>query len=217
MKTIVILGAPGSGKGTVAARLVKKLPLRHVSTGDLLRAAAKNADTPAAKAVAETKRKGELVSDEIVGALVVEQFAKTGSEYQYLLLDGYPRNEKQAAFLASELEKRGGRVDHAVWLEVPEEVLVTRLSGRRTCPKCSAGYHVTNLPPKKEGICDVCGSELVQRPDDKPENVANRLKVYAASTAPLLGWYESRGVLTRIAGNAEPDAVAEAVAQAISK
>ena len=217
MKTIVILGAPGSGKGTVASRLVKKLPLRHVSTGDLLRAAAKNADTPAAKAVAETMRKGELVSDEIVGALVVEQFAKTGDEYQYLLLDGYPRNEKQAAFLASELEKRGGRVDHAVWLEVPEEVLISRLSGRRTCPKCSAGYHVTNLPPKKEGICDVCGSKLVQRPDDQPQNVANRLKVYAASTAPLLGWYESRGVLTRIAGNAEPDAVAEAVAQAISK
>ena len=217
MKTIVILGAPGSGKGTVAARLVKKLPLRHVSTGDLLRAAAKNADTPAAIAVAETMRKGELVSDEIVGALVVEQFAKTGSEYEYLLLDGYPRNEKQAAFLASELEKNGGKVDHAVWLEVPEEVLISRLSGRRTCPKCSAGYHVTNLPPKKEGVCDVCGAELVQRPDDQPQNVANRLKVYAASTAPLLGWYESRGVLTRIAGNDDPDAVAEAVAQAISK
>ena len=217
MKTIVILGAPGSGKGTVAARLVKKLPLRHVSTGDLLRAAAKNADTPAAIAVAETMRKGELVSDEIVGALVVEQFSKTGSEYEYLLLDGYPRNEKQAAFLAAELEKHGGKVDHAVWLEVPEEILVSRLSGRRTCPKCSAGYHVTNLPPKKEGICDVCGGELVQRPDDQPQNVANRLKVYAASTAPLLGWYESRGVLTRIAGNDDPDAVAEAVAQAISK
>ena len=149
MKIIVILGAPGSGKGTVAARLVKKLPLRHVSTGDLLRAAAKNADTPAKKAVAETMRKGELVSDEIVGKLVVEQLSSCTEEY--LLLDGYPRNEKQAAFLEAELAKNGAKVAKAVWLDVPEDVLVGRLSGRRTCPKCGAGFHVETMKPKVEG------------------------------------------------------------------
>lgn len=150
MKIVVILGAPGSGKGTVAARLVKMLPLRHVSTGDLLRTAAKNATTPAQIAVAETMRKGELVSDEIVGSLVVEQLMKCTEEY--MLLDGYPRNEKQAAFLEGELAKNGGKVDKAVWLEVPEEVLVGRLSGRRTCPKCGAGFHVETMKPKVEGF-----------------------------------------------------------------
>lgn len=216
MKTIVILGAPGSGKGTVAARLAKRLPLRHVSTGDLLRAAARDAATPAARAVAETMRKGELVGDEVVGALVVEQFDAPSRGCEYLLLDGYPRNEKQAGFLEAELGKRGGRVDRAIWLEVPGDVLVARLSGRRTCPRCSAGYHVVNLPPKKEGVCDACGAKLVQRPDDMPANVENRLRVYAASTAPLLGWYERRGVLERVAGDAAPYEVADAVARAIA-
>ena len=215
MKIIVILGAPGSGKGTVAARLVKKLPLRHVSTGDLLRAAAKNADTPAKKAVAETMRKGELVSDEIVGKLVVEQLSSCTEEY--LLLDGYPRNEKQAAFLEAELAKNGEKVAKAVWMEVPEEVLVGRLSGRRTCPKCGAGFHVETMKPKVEGICDICGAALVQRPDDAPENVANRLKVYHAKTASLLGWYEGKGVLSRVDGVGEADAVAAAVAKVISE
>jgi adenylate kinase len=213
MKIAVILGAPGSGKGTVAARLVKKLPLRHVSTGDLLRAAAKNADTPAKKAVAETMRKGELVSDEIVGALVVEQLSTCSEEY--MLLDGYPRNENQAAFLEKELAAKGMSVTKAVWLEVPEEVLVSRLSGRRTCPACGAGFHVDTMKPKVDGVCDACGAALVQRPDDQPANVANRLKVYAAQTAPLLGWYEARGVLSKINGVGDADAIADAVAEAV--
>lgn len=217
MKIAVILGAPGSGKGTVAARLVKNLPLRHVSTGDLLRAAAKNADTPAAKAVAETMRKGELVSDEIVGALVIEQFTKCPAEFQYLLLDGYPRNEKQAAFLETELAKAGGKVGKAVWLDVPEEVLIGRLSGRRTCPNCGAGFHVETMKPKKEGICDNCGTALVQRPDDQPQNVANRLKVYADKTAPLLDWYKGRGVLSVVNGVGDADAIAAAVAAELAR
>lgn len=215
MKIAVILGAPGSGKGTVAARLVKSLPLKHVSTGDLLRAAAKNADTPMAKAVAETMRKGELVSDEIVGGLVVEQLSTPG-EYSYFLLDGYPRNEKQAAFLESKLAESGQKVAVAVWLEVPHDVLIGRLSGRRTCPKCGAGYHVETMKPKVEGKCDVCGGDLVQRPDDAPENVANRLKVYAEKTASLLGWYEGKGVLKRIDGVGEADAIAASVAKALA-
>ena len=213
MKIAVILGAPGSGKGTAAARLVKLLPLRHVSTGDLLRAAAKNADTPAKKAVAETMRKGELVSDEIVGALVVEQLVSCKEEY--MLLDGYPRNEAQAAFLENELARSGQKVSRAVWLEVPEEVLIGRLSGRRTCPACGAGFHVETMKPKVDGVCDACGAALVQRPDDQPANVANRLRVYAAQTAPLLGWYESRGVFSKVDGVGDADAIAAAVAEAI--
>lgn len=215
MKIVVILGAPGSGKGTVAARLVKSLPLKHVSTGDLLRAAAKDADTPMAKAVAETMRKGELVSDEIVGGLVVEQLSRSGAEYEYFLLDGYPRNERQAEFLEARLAEGGASVAKAVWLEVPRDVLVGRLSGRRTCPACGAGFHVETMRPKVEGKCDNCGGDLVQRPDDAPENVANRLKVYEAKTASLLGWYERRGILARVNGVGDADAVAAAVAAAV--
>ena len=217
MKIVAILGAPGSGKGTVAARLVKTLPLKHVSTGDLLRAAAANADSPLAKSVAETMKKGELVSDEIVGALVIEQLGKCKGEYEYFLLDGYPRNEKQAAFLEAELAKNGEKVSKAIWLEVGEDILVGRLSGRRTCPKCGAGFHVETMKPKVDGICDACGTELVQRPDDAPENVANRLKIYHEKTASLLGWYESKGVLTKIDGVGDADEVAAKVAKAISE
>lgn len=217
MEICVILGAPGSGKGTVASRLVKELPLKHVSTGDLLRACAKDAKTDLAKSVAETMRKGELVSDEIVGALVVEQLSLAKDEFKYFLLDGYPRNESQAAFLEGELAKKGEKVSKAIWLEVPEETLIRRLSGRRTCPKCGAGFHVETMKPKQDGICDVCGDKLIQRADDAPENVANRLKVYHAKTASLLGWYEGRGVLTKVNGVGEADAVAREVAKAISE
>ncbi len=217
MKTVVILGAPGSGKGTAAARLVNLLNLKHVSTGDLLRAAARDASTPAAKAVAETMRKGELVSDEIVGALVVEAWQQADGQYDYLLLDGYPRNEKQAAFLESELARHGAKVEKAVWLEVPEDVLIGRLSGRRTCPACGAGFHVETMKPKKDGICDQCGHALVQREDDHPENVANRLKVYKAKTASLLGWYEQKGVLVQISGVGDADEIAKSVAEVLAR
>ena len=132
-----------------------------------------------------------------------------------MLLDGYPRNEAQAAFLENELARSGQKVSKAVWLEVPESVLVGRLSGRRTCPSCGAGFHVETMKPKVDGICDACGATLVQRPDDQPANVANRLKVYAAQTAPLLGWYESRGVLSKVDGVGDADAIAAAVAEAV--
>lgn len=217
MKIVVILGAPGSGKGTVASGLVSALPLKHVSTGDLLRQAAKNLDSPLAVSVAETMKKGELVSDEIVGALVVEQLGKSGGEFEYFLLDGYPRNEKQAKFLDEELAKIGRSVDRAVWLDVPEEILLERLSGRRVCPKCGAGFHIKTMRPKEDGICDKCGAGLVQRPDDAEENVKNRLVVYREKTASLLGWYESKGILKRLPGTGDAREVAASVAKAISE
>jgi adenylate kinase len=214
MKVVVLLGAPGSGKGTVAVRLAERLPVDHVSSGDLLRAAVKQADTPAALAAAEAMRKGELVADEVVGALVIDRLKRCAPE-EVILLDGYPRNEKQAAALDVEVERAGTKVAAAVWLEVPEEILMRRLAGRRICGTCAAGYHVENMKPKADGICDVCGSALIRREDDSPDRIANRLQVYRQQTAALIGWYESRGLLVRIDGSDDADAVTARVAHTV--
>ena len=203
MKVIVLLGAPGSGKGTIASRLSRRYPVCHVSSGDLLRAAVAQAGTPAARAAAEAMRKGELVADEVVGALVIERLRQCAAG-ETLLLDGYPRNERQAASLEREVARAGSAVAAAVWLEVPEPVLVSRLAGRRVCSACAANYHVTNLPPRVAGVCDACGAALIQREDDRPERVANRLVVYREQTAALIDWYAARGLLVRI--DAEGDA-----------
>lgn len=194
--------------------MVKRLSVSHVSSGDLLRAAVKQADTPAARTAAAAMREGALVADEVVGALVIEHLKRCAPE-EVLLLDGYPRNEQQASALDVELARAGVKVAAAVWLEVPEAILVRRLAGRRICGKCAAGYHVENMKPKVAGICDVCGSALIQREDDQPDRIANRLVVYKQQTAALIGWYESRGLLVRIDGSDDADAVVERVAQTV--
>ena len=215
MKVVVLLGAPGSGKGTVAALLVRREPsVCHVSSGDLLRAAVKRSDTPAARAAAETMRRGELVADAVVGALVVERL-RTCAPDGILLLDGYPRNEQQAAALERELARENSRVSAAVWLDVPEDVLLARLGGRRICSQCAAGYHVENMKPRVDGQCDACGGKLIQLEDDQPERIANRLVVYREQTGALIGWYESRGLLVRVAGGEPADVVADRVARTV--
>lgn len=214
MKVIVLLGAPGSGKGTIASRLSRRYPVCHVSSGDLLRAAVRQADTPAARAAAEAMRRGELVADEVVGALVIERLRQCAPG-ETLLLDGYPRNERQAASLEREVARAGSAVAAAVWLEVSEPVLVSRLAGRRVCGACAANYHVTNLPPRVAGVCDACGAALIQREDDRPERVANRLVVFREQTAALIDWYAARGLLVRIDAEGDADETTARVARTV--
>lgn len=214
MNVIVLLGAPGSGKGTIASRLSRRHPVRHVSSGDLLRAAVRQADTPAARAAAEAMRQGALVADDIVGALVMERL-RACAPGETLLLDGYPRNAQQAAALEAEAGRAGARIVAAVWLEASEPVLISRLAGRRVCGACAANYHVVNLPPRIAGICDACGGALIQREDDRPERVANRLVVYREQTAALVDWYASRKLLVRIEADGDADETAARVARAV--
>ena len=214
MDIVILLGAPGSGKGTAASRLAPRLGLRHVSSGALLRAAA-SAGTPAGLEAKSYMEQGTLVPDALVGRVICEQLAAGGPGVRWLL-DGFPRTVAQAGMLEDASKAAGGRVLKALLIDVPEEVIVRRLAGRRVCPKCEAGYHVEALPPKVEGVCDKCGAALVTRADDNEATVRNRLSVYATSTAPLAGWYEERGLLARVDGVGSADDVADRLAAALA-
>ena len=203
---LVLLGAPGSGKGTQAAMLKAALKVPHISTGDLLRAAVK-AGTPLglkAKAVMEA---GELVSDAIVSALIGERLDDMGQAGA--IFDGYPRTRAQAEALDLLLAERGRGLDYVIELCVDEDALVERITGRFTCAKCGAGYHDVFKRPKVDGVCDVCGStEFVRRPDDNEQTVRTRLAEYRAKTAPILPYYEERGLVRRVDGMGSVDDVA---------
>lgn len=214
MKIVVLFGAPGSGKGTVAGRLVAAdSTLRHVSSGDLLRDALKSQTAAGIEAEGYMKR-GELVPDVIIARVIGESMGTAGGT-RALLLDGFPRTLAQAGLLDAMIAQHGAELTSAVLLEVPDEILVDRIAGRRGCPKCGAGYHVTNIPPRQEGVCDVCGTGLVIREDDKPATVKNRLAVYQAQTVPLIEFYRARGVLRRVAGTGPIDEIVERVRHAI--
>jgi adenylate kinase len=198
---IILLGPPGAGKGTQAARLVREAGMVQLSTGDMLRAAVK-AGTPTgleAKAIMEA---GDLVSDEIVNRLIDEELARLGPA-QGVIFDGYPRTSGQAESLAALLAKHGRKLDHVIELDVDEEALVERICGRFTCAKCAEGYHDKFKLPRVTGICDVCGSqEFKRRPDDNEATVRNRMAEYRAKTAPILPFYEVQGLVKRIDGMA---------------
>ena len=199
MKIVILLGAPGSGKGTVAARLASEnANLKHVSSGDLLRGAVAKGTEAGQKAKAFMEA-GQLVPDELIAQMIKDVIAETEGDVT-MLLDGFPRNVKQADILAD----TGAEIRSAVLLDVPDAIIQDRIAGRRTCPKCKAGYHAKDLPPKVEGICDHCGTALVIRKDDNPETVKDRLVVYHQQTEPLIAYHREKGLLRVIDGNQGP-------------
>ena len=195
---IIMLGAPGAGKGTQAKMLAEKYGIPHISTGDIFRANIKNGTELGAKAK-EYMDKGLLVPDELVVDLIMDRFKADDCKNGYIL-DGFPRTIPQAEALDAALAANGEKIDYAVNVEVPDENIVNRMSGRRACLSCGATYHIEHIPPKKEGICDKCGQELVLRDDDKPETVLNRLKVYHDQTQPLIEFYTRKNVLKTVDG-----------------
>lgn len=195
---IILLGPPGAGKGTQAKRLIDEYGIPQISTGDMLREALKEG-TPLGLEAKKFMDKGELVPDSVVIGLVKERILKDDCAKGYML-DGFPRNVSQAEALDKMLDELSQKIDHVVCVEVPNEELVARLTGRRTCRSCGAGYHVTFDPPKKENVCDKCGGELYQRDDDNVATVTSRLKVYEDQTKPLIDYYEKQAKLRRIDG-----------------
>ncbi len=192
---LIMLGAPGAGKGTQAAILSEKLNIPAISTGNILRAAVKNG-TPVGVEAKRYMDAGKLVPDEVIIGIVAERLAEPDCKDGYIL-DGVPRTIAQA----EALEKAGIEFDHVISLEISDEAIVARMGGRRACPSCGATYHVVSAPPKAEGVCDKCGTQLVLRDDDKPETVQSRLVVYHAETEPLKQFYHQRGKLRAVPGN----------------
>jgi len=200
MNIVILLGAPGSGKGTIAGKLAENnANLKHVSSGDLLRGAIA-AGTSAGIEAKGYMDKGNLVPDALIAAMIKDVIAETKGDVT-MLLDGFPRNVKQAEVL----EAINAPIRSAVLVDVPDEIIADRIAGRRTCPKCKAGYHVKALPPKVEGVCDKCGAELTVRKDDNPDTVKDRLVVYHRETEPLIAFYEKKGLLRKIDGNQGPE------------
>jgi len=207
---LILLGPPGAGKGTQASRLVKERGLVQLSTGDMLRAAVA-AQTPVGLQAKSVMESGGLVSDEIVNGILSERLDHDDARKGFIL-DGYPRTSVQALALDAMLTDKGLALDHVIELEVDEDALVDRITGRFTCAKCGEGYHDRHKQPKVAGVCDVCGAtEFKRRPDDNAETVRTRMAEYRAKTAPILPHYEARGLVSRVDGMADMDAVAASI------
>lgn len=200
---LVLLGPPGAGKGTQAGVLCKEYNLLHMSTGDLLREAVKNNTDQGIKAKSYMDR-GDLVPDEIVAAMITDKL-KTVDTSAGFMLDGFPRTKKQAEILDDALTALDLTLDMVVYFETSEETILKRLTGRRICRACGAIYHVTNIPSKKEGICDSCQGELYQRSDDKEETIKNRIDVYNSQTKELIDYYQQKNLLQKASGDMNVD------------
>ncbi|NLK29044.1 MAG: adenylate kinase [Clostridiales bacterium] len=200
---IIMLGAPGAGKGTQAKKLAEKYGIPHISTGDIFRANIKN-NTELGQKAKVYMDQGLLVPDELVVDLVVDRFKNPDCEKGYVL-DGFPRTIPQAEALDEALTKNGDAIEYAIDVDVPDEDIIKRMSGRRACVNCGETYHIVNIPPKKEGICDVCNNSLVLRDDDQPETVKKRLAVYHEQTQPLIDYYRNKGILKTVDGTKKMD------------
>jgi adenylate kinase len=207
---LVFLGPPGAGKGTQAQRLCADVGWAHISTGDLLREAVA-AKTELGLKAEEYMTSGGLVPDDLVVKLVQERLKRDDCASGFVL-DGFPRTLAQGEML----EASGVKLDMVLYFATDDDVVVDRLSGRRVCKQCNINYHVRNIPPKVEGVCDQCGQKLIQREDDKPETVKNRLEVYRQQTAPLIAFYTERGLLVETSGNLEVEAGQQAIRELIA-
>ncbi|MBE5854647.1 MAG: adenylate kinase [Lachnospiraceae bacterium] len=206
---IIMLGAPGAGKGTQAKMIAEQYKIPHISTGDIFRANIKN-NTELGQEAKSYMDKGQLVPDELTVKILLDRVAQDDCANGYVL-DGFPRTIPQAEVLEQELNKLNDKIDYAINVEVPDENIVKRMSGRRACLNCGATYHIEHIPPKQEGICDKCGEKLVLRDDDKEETVKNRLNVYHEQTQPLIDFYTARGVLKTVDGTVDMKEVFKAI------
>ena len=202
---IIMLGAPGAGKGTQAKKIAAQYSIPHISTGDIFRANIKN-NTELGQKAKTYMDKGELVPDSLVVDLIMDRFKEADCANGYVL-DGFPRTIPQAEALDNALKANGEKVDYAINVEVPDENIINRMSGRRACVGCGATYHIKYNPTKVEGICDACGEKLILRDDDKPETVKNRLSVYHEQTQPVIDYYKKAGVLAEVDGTKDMEEV----------
>ena len=202
---IILMGLPGAGKGTQASEIVKKFPIPHISTGDMFRKAIKD-ETDLGKEAKSYMDRGELVPDEVTVGIVKERISEDDAKKGFLL-DGFPRTIEQAEALNSIMSELDREIDAVINIEVPEEELMNRLTGRRICEKCGTTYHLVFNPPKVDGICDIDGGKLYQREDDNPETVSNRLSVNVKQSKPILEYYNEKGVLKNIDGSKDIEEV----------
>ena len=206
---IILMGLPGAGKGTQASEIVKKFPIPHISTGDMFRKAIKD-ETDLGKEAKSYMDRGELVPDEVTVGIVKERISEDDAKKGFLL-DGFPRTIEQAEALNNIMSELDRNIDAVINIEVPEEELMNRLTGRRICEKCGTTYHLVFNPPKIDGVCDIDGGKLYQRKDDNPETVSNRLSVNVKQSKPILEYYDEKGVLKNIDGAKDIDEVTKDV------
>ena len=215
MEAIVLLGAPGAGKGTTAEGVVKATDYAHLATGDMLREAVKKG-TALGRQAESFMKSGALVPDEVIVKIVEERLDRGDSGGKYMF-DGFPRTLTQSEMLEKSFQKRGGRLSHVFFLDAPRELLVSRLTGRRICRECGHNYHIVNIPPRKEGVCDVCGGALYQRSDDQEATILNRLEVFGKQTESLISHYEKKGILPRLDSSRRRDAITGQVLDILGK
>ncbi len=208
---IVMLGAPGAGKGTQAKMIAERYQIPHISTGDIFRMNIKNG-TELGKEAKTYMDAGKLVPDELTVKILLDRVSNEDCKNGYVL-DGFPRTIPQAEVLTDALNNLNDKIDYAINVDVPDENIVNRMGGRRSCPSCGQVYHVVHMPPKQDGVCDKCGAGLVQRDDDKPETVSQRLQVYHDQTQPLIEYYEKAGVLKNVDGTKDQKEVFEAITE----